>query len=52
MNEQPKNEQNAANLQNPQDSQNAMKLSDSQQIIREILKIKQGGCGCGKRRQL
>lgn len=49
MSEQPKNEQNAANLQNPQ---NAMKLSDSQQIIREILKIKQGDCGCGKRRQL
>ncbi|HDX9577781.1 TPA: hypothetical protein ROX88_001283 [Bacillus pseudomycoides] len=49
MNEQPKNDQNVAN---PQNAQNAMKSSDSQQIKREILKIKQGGCGCGKRRQL
>jgi hypothetical protein len=48
MNEQvnKNNEQNAAN------PQSTMKSSDSQPQKREIPKIKQGGCGCGKRRQL
>jgi hypothetical protein len=43
MNGQVNNEQNAAN------PQNTMKSSDSLPIKREIPKIKQGGCGCGKR---
>lgn len=49
MNEQGNNEQNEAN---PQNTQNVIKSSNSQPIKREIPKIKQGGCGCGKRRQL
>lgn len=49
MNGQVNNEQNAAN---PQNTQNVTKSLHFYPIKKEIPKIKQGGCGCVKRRQL